>query len=92
VQAGRLLEQARTVLHGASLGVWRGVIDAGEAGMGDRPGAHRAGLQRHPQVAIVQPLLPQGSGGGANHQHFGMGSGIVQRARAIVRGGNHLSP
>jgi hypothetical protein len=65
VQAGWLVEQPRAMLHRAALGVWRGIIDAGDAGVGDRARAHRAGFEGDPQVAFLESLLPQTGGGGA---------------------------
>src|SRR4051812_26377923 len=55
VVAGRLGEQAGAVEDGAALWVRGGEMEAAEAGERDRPGAHRAGLERHPPGAFVEP-------------------------------------
>jgi hypothetical protein len=55
----------------------------------DRPGAHRAGLERDPQLAIVEPLAAQRLRRRTDCQHFGMGSGIGKRAGCIVRRRDH---
>ena len=57
--AGRLREEARAVLDRAALRIARAIIEPRDPGMRDRAGAHRARLQRHPQVAILQPLAPE---------------------------------
>jgi len=54
--------------------------------MADRPGAHRTGLQRDPQLAAIEPLVTEHLRRRANRQHFGMG-GRVGEAAWLIMGG-----
>lgn len=47
------------MINPTTFGVRRRIIDAGKARMGNRPGTHRAGLQRDPKVAPIQPIIAQ---------------------------------
>ena len=63
VEALLLLEHPRAVFHRAALGVAGGIMQPRNAGMRNRPSAHRTWLQRHPQLAIGQAfvaLTPRG--------------------------------
>src|SRR3546814_2894961 len=66
------------------------VIEARDAGVGDRARAHRAGLQRHIEVAAVEALVAELRGGGANRDDFGVRGRIVRFARAVVAFGDEL--
>ncbi len=48
---GRLLKQARTMFDSAAFAVASSIIEAGDAGVGDGSGAHRARFKRHPKIA-----------------------------------------
>ena len=62
------------------LGSGAAEIEAADPRQRDRAGAHRAGLQRHPQVAAVEPRSRRAPRrGGAHRHHLGMGGGIVVR-------------
>src|SRR3546814_15149906 len=65
--------------------------DLRDAGVGDRARAHRAGLQRHIEVAAVEALVAELRGGGANRDDFGVRGRIVRFARAVVAFGDGLS-
>src|SRR5690606_38928487 len=62
MEALRLVEHARTVLDGAALRVGRAVIEASDSRMRAGPGAHRAGFERNPQLATVEPLVAERGG------------------------------
>src|SRR4051794_28436023 len=55
VAAGRG-EVAHAAFHRAALRVGSAVIEAADAGERQGGGAHRAGFQRHVEVAVDQPL------------------------------------
>ena len=77
------------MLHGAALGVGRGEIEPADARERDRARAHGAGLQRHVEVAVDQPLGADRLRGGAQRQHLGMGRGVAVGQRAIARRRDH---
>src|SRR3546814_13748810 len=79
----RLRKEARAVGDGAALGIVGAVIEARDAGVGDRAGAHRAGLQRHIEVAAVETFVPQPGRGSANRDDFGMRGRIVRFPGAV---------
>ena len=89
--AGRLREKPATVFDGSHLLVGCGKIQPPEARKRNRPGAHGAGLQRHIDIAVNQPLGVQQRGGGADRQHLGMGGGVFQFQRAIAGAGEDAS-
>ena len=72
VMASRLVENARTVLDAAALRIVGAEIKPADARQGDRCGAHRAGFERHVQIAAGQSLEPEPGGAVAQHQHLGM--------------------
>jgi hypothetical protein len=51
--------------------------DAGDARVHDRAGAHRAGLQRHVERAVRQPVVAAALAGIAQRHHLGMGGRVV---------------
>jgi hypothetical protein len=52
-------EDARPVRHAARLRVGRAVVEPRDAGLADGGGAHRAGLERHVEVAAREPFGPE---------------------------------
>ena len=86
----RLAKQYRAMLDRTPLGIGGTIIEPRDTGMGDCPGAHRARLKRDPQVAVFEPLSTKMCRGGTQREDFGMGGGIVQRARRV--GGRWQSP
>jgi len=58
VQALGMIEHPRAVFDCAALGIAGRVIQPRDPGMGDGACAHRAGLQRHVKVAVVEPFGP----------------------------------
>ncbi len=76
------------MVNAAAFGVGRGIINAGEACMGDGPRAHRARLQRHPKVASLEPLIPQNPRGSADCLYFGMCGWILGGTHPIGCCGN----
>ena len=59
VQAGRRGEIAHAVLDRAALGIGGAVIEPPDAGERDRRRAHRAGLERHVEIAVDEPLAAE---------------------------------
>ena len=57
----------------AALGILGTEAKGLDPGKGDRGGAHRAGLERHPQGATVEAGLAEPGCGMADRNHFGMG-------------------
>src|SRR3546814_1863983 len=54
-----------------ALGIGRSIIDARYPGVRDRARAHCAGLQRHPEIAALEPFLPQRLRRAADNEHLG---------------------
>ncbi len=81
--------EARAIVDGSALDVFRGVIESPQAREGNGARTHGAGLERDVEVAADQALRVQGRAGGANGQHLGMGRGIAILPRAIARRGDH---
>jgi hypothetical protein len=67
----------------AALGVESRVIEAAEARVCDRAGAHRAGLERHVEVAADKPLGARRRGGFADGENFGVRGRIGPFAGAV---------
>ena len=73
-------EEARAVLDRAALRVGRGVIEPAQPRVADRAGAHRAGLERHVEIAVGQPLRRRAWRRPArSDDHFGMGGRVASR-------------
>src|SRR5262249_23820049 len=84
VQAGRRGEIAHAVLDRAALGIGGAVIDPSDAGERDRRRAHGAGLERHVEIAVGQPLAAQRLRRAADRHHLGMRGRIAIGKRAIA--------
>ena len=54
-----------------------------------RPGAHRAGLERHVERAAVEPPRAARLGRLGDGDHLGVGRRIVELLALVVRGGDH---
>ena len=89
MQALRLLEHTRPLLDRAALGIGRAVVEPGDPSMPDRSGAHRAWLERDPQLAAVEPLVAEPFGGAAQGEDLGMGGRVGEPARRVVRLADH---
>ncbi len=85
VMAGRLAENARSVLDAAAFRVAGSVVEPPDAGERDRGRAHRTGFQCHVEIAIDQTLAFQNRAGGADRQNFGMGCRVVKLTRTVAR-------
>ena len=88
VMAGRLREKARPVLDGAAFRIARGEIEPPHPGKRDRRRAHGAGLQRHVQIAIGQPLRAKRAAGFADRQNFGVRCRIVGLQHPVAGAGD----
>ena len=86
-----LCKQAWPMGDGAALRVICAVIKAGDPGMGDGPGAHRAWFQCDPQVTTGQPIVAQRQCSGANRNNLGMRSRVMSAAWGIGPLSNHLA-
>lgn len=74
---------------GAPLGITRAIDDCREAGLDDRSGAHRAGLQRDIQRTVEQAPGLERLGGLRDGDHFRMRGGIVERFALIESFSDH---
>ena len=83
------MEKARAVVDRAALGVRSGVVEAAQAGQGDRAGAHRARLERHIKIAAGEPFGAQSRRGRADDEHFGVRGRIGELARSVPGAGDH---
>ena len=87
MMAGRLSEKARAVFDATAFRVASAEIQAPQPGERDRLGAHGARLEGHINVAAGQAFTAGLTGGGADHQHLGVGCRIIQLAGAVAVGG-----
>ena len=90
VVAGRLGKEPHAGIHRAALGIGGAVIEPPDPGERNRARAHRAGLQRDVEVAIDQPLGPDGLGRLPDRQNFGMRGRIAVGQGPVAGGGDHL--
>ncbi len=81
-----LIEETHTVFDRTALGIVSAEIEPAQAGMGDGTGAHGAGLERHIEIAAIEPARAAHGKRGANGQQLGMGGGIGQRLHAVALG------
>jgi len=84
VVAGGLIEEAGAVQHRPAFGVLRREDHARYAGQAHRPGAHGAGFERDIERGAAEPFIPERRRAGAQHQHFGVGGGIVALDDAVA--------
>ncbi len=68
----------------AALGVVGAIIQPADASERDGGRAHSAGLQRHVEVGSHEALRAGATGRIADHQHLGMGGGIVELQRPVA--------
>ena len=87
-----MVEDAEDRSAGAGLGVGRGVDQAGDAGVEDGAGAHGAGLKGDVEgAAFGQAIVGERSGGVAESDDLGVGSGIVVAQNAVLAAGDDLA-
>src|SRR5712691_5682080 len=84
VQAGGRGKEAYAALDRAALGIGGAVIKPPDAGERDRRRAHGAGLQRHIEVAVDQPLAAEGLRSPADRHDLGMRGRVAVGERAIA--------
>ena len=89
MMTGGLRIETRPMLHRAALGIGRAVVKPPDAGKRDRRHAHGAGLERHIEVAIGQPLGAERFAGGADREQFGVGGRVPVRQGAVAGFGDH---
>src|SRR4051794_15758291 len=73
MQAGRRGKIAHAVLDRAAFYIEGSEVEPADAREGKRRRAHRAGLERHMQIAVNQSLAAERRGRTANCDHLGMG-------------------
>ena len=73
---------SRTLPAAPAFGSGGPVDDGRHAGEDDRPGAHRAGLERDVERRARQPPAAERLGRGAQRQHLGVGGRVATVARA----------
>jgi len=76
---------------GAGLGVGSAVDHRGDAGEDDRPGAHRAGLQRHVERRAGKAPATERFGRGADREDLGVSSGVGPQLALVSSSGNDIS-
>ncbi len=86
--AGRLLEDPRTVIDTAPLGIESAEVEASQARQGDRGSTHRAGFQGDVKIAAGQARRSAGTATRPKDEDFGMRAGIVVRLGPIARLGD----
>src|SRR5205085_9208474 len=72
MMAGGRGKEPHAVLDRAALGIGRAVIEPADARERDRGRAHGAGLERHVEIAVDEPLAAEHRRRPANRQHLAM--------------------
>jgi len=80
----RVGQQLVQRVNRARLGIGGAVNEPGNAGLQNRPGAHRARFQRHVKHAIVEPPATQRFGGLGDGNHLGVGCWVAQLLALVV--------
>ena len=91
MMAGRLVEEPDAVIDGSCLGIFGAVVEAPDAGLGDRSCAHGAWLQGNVEVGTVEAMAPGCLACLAQGKDLGMGRGIGEFADAVAGCGDDLS-
>lgn len=81
----RTVEKPHPRFHRTGFVIGGGKIKAADAGMRNGTGAHRARLQRHPQVAIIQPFRAARRHGRTKRQHFSMVQAVGITLHPVLR-------
>lgn len=76
----------------ACLRIERAEADRADAEVEDRPHAHRAGLERYVEAAVIEPFSPERSRGAAEGKHLRVGGGVLPRFNEVMGAGDDLSP
>src|ERR1035437_4529402 len=79
-----MIENLEHGVYRAGLRVFRSVNQAADPRMGDSSGAHRAGLNRHVEIAVEQTIVADGRSGFAQRKDLGVCRGIVGRKRTVA--------
>lgn len=77
------------MLNATAFGIVGTEHQPADAEQADRLRAHRAGLQRHIQIAIRQPRLPTAASGRPQRQQFGVSRGVVSRLNLVAGARQH---
>ena len=89
VMAGRRGEKPHAVVHRAALRIGRAVVEPPDARERNRGRAHGAGLERHVEIAVGQPLGAERGGGLPDRQHLGMRGRIAVAQGAVAGARDH---
>ena len=84
-----LLKQIDHAAAGAADFLARAEDQRGDARVDDRTGAHRAGLERHIERAVVQPPVSAGGAGLADRLDLRMGGGVMFLLAPVAAAANH---
>jgi hypothetical protein len=88
--AGGGAEKADAVFHRPALRIDRAEIKPAQAGKRYRRRTHRAGLQRHIEIAIRQPLAAERARGLADREQFRVRAWVPVGQRAIAGTADHI--
>ena len=88
---GGLGEDVEDAAGGPGLRVGGAEDDLGDSGENDRPGAHRAGLERHVEGGARQAPAAERLGGGADREDLGVGRRIAAQLALVAGGGEQLA-
>lgn len=81
----RVIEDRKDRSGGTRLGIKGGEDEAGDAGVEECSGAHRAGFEGREYFASGEAIILKVEGGGAQCENFCVRGGIVKGDRAIGR-------
>ena len=84
-------KDAGTIFDPSAFGIGSRIIESSDTGVRDCPRAHRAGLERHPHIAIRESIRSQYRASGADGHDLGMRCRIVSGARGIGSGRDELA-
>jgi len=89
--AGRLGEEAWSMLDGASLWIRCAEIEPAKPREGDGRGAHGARLERDVEIAVDKPLAAKPGTSLTDGEELGMRGRIVKLKRAVAGFCQHLA-
>src|ERR1035437_5487080 len=79
-----MIEDLEHGVHSAGLSIFRSVNQAANSCKGYSARAHRAGLNRHVEIAVEQAIVPDGRSGLPQRKDLGVCRGIVGGERAVA--------
>lgn len=88
VVTGGLRKESWSMVNRAAFRIARTEIQTANTGKRNRARAHRAGFERHIEIAIGEPFAPEFARSLAQNQNFGMGCGVVVGYGSVTGLGN----